>query len=105
MKVASYVFFVEKPVSTSVAEDVEGNRLSVIPIHGKFTIEGRKTGDGDGDGVLGIWDALAALRASVGLSVPDFIDVDAFDVDQDGRVASAVARIILQSDVTGTSAG
>lgn len=72
-----------------------GAPLDVATLDGEIrlmTSDGVLPGDADGDGVLTAEDGLVALRMSVGLLPPRL----ALDVDRDGAVTSADARLIFQ---------
>ncbi len=64
------------------------------------TVWGRPIGDVDGDGVISsVTDARAALRFAVGLDTPQAVALSAADVDRDGNVTTADARLLLRAAV------
>jgi len=54
---------------------------------------GPACGDGDGDGVITTEDAVVALQAAIGLGV---CDLCVCDVDGNGRITAADARLIAE---------
>lgn len=85
-------------VAVTMANDMGGQQMNVDTLPGALLVldaSGGIPGDSDGDKTLTAGDALAALKMSVKL-IPE---KPAADVDQDGKVTSSDARLILQKVV------
>jgi len=74
------------------ATDASGGSLSLSKVDGQLTIGQPTTGDINGDGKVGVMDALRALRMYVQLEAENLI----LDMNQDGRVTPEDARRILE---------
>lgn len=88
----------ELQVTVSTANRVDGSALNADTITGAILVldeTGGVPGDSDGDKTITAGDALAALKMSVKL-LPE---KKSSDVDQDGKVTSNDARMILQKVV------
>ena len=90
-----YIFAEEGEYTiTYTAEDSDGH-ITVVTY--KVSVEsGRIKGDMDGDEEITVTDALAALRFSVRLAVPQAVDYAVGDMDGDGEITVTDALAILR---------
>ena len=77
--------------------------LTLTVAYGGFTatfeveiVSGVVPGDVDGDGEVGVTDALAALRIALGINQPEGDQAEAADVDKDGVITVSDALRILR---------